>query len=240
MIWRLLAGLLFAAAAQAADIGVLPVGLSLGAGHDRAAITVSNRGAEPVTVQVETVSWTQADGRDEYAPTTDLLANPPLFTIPPGKAQVLRVGLRRPPAGEREAAYRIFLREVPPARATRSEDGKAQIRVLLELRLPVYVAPARVVHAQQWRGRRTDDGIAVEVTNTGNVHLAVAGLNLRPADAAPDAPPLASSKASASVFPGQRRGWQLRPETPAAGQRYVLEVTTDRGRQDVALDLGSD
>ncbi len=235
----LLAGLLFAPAGHGADLAVLPVGLSLAAGHDRAAITITNQGSETVAMQVETVSWTQSGSEDHYSPTRDLLVNPPLFRLPPGSSQVLRVGLRRSPAGEREAAYRLFLREVPtPAPAGDADSGGAHIRVLLELRLPVYVTPAKIVSNQQWHGRRSaDGGIAVEVANTGNVHLVVSELKLRPAGAAPDAPPFATAKAGASIFPGQSRAWSMRPPAGETASRYALEVTTDRGTQNVVLDL---
>lgn len=246
LVAGLAAGLLLASAAGAADIGVLPVGLGLGAGHDRAAVTVTNQGTEAVTIQVETVSWTQTDeGQDEYAPSRDLLINPPLFTIAPGKAQVLRVGLRRPPSGGRETAYRLFLREVPPPPAPTVDAANAgvpgvHIRVLLELRLPVYVAPTKVVRGQQWQGRRTTDG-AIEVTmvNDGNVHMNISELALRAADATAEAVPLATVKAGSAVFPGQRRSWTLHPPTGGMPeQRFVLNVATDQGPQDVALDLG--
>lgn len=232
----LAAGLLTASVAYAADIAVLPVGLSLAAGHDRAAITVTNQGAKPVAMQVEAVSWTQTGSEDRYAPTRDLLANPPLFRLAPGGVQVLRVGLRRPPSGERESAYRLFLREVPTPAPSGAGDG-AHIRVLLELRLPVYVTPAKVVSTQQWHGRRAaDGGIAVEVANTGNVHLVVSELKLRAVDIAQDAPPLAVVKAGASVFPGHQRSWSLRLPAGDAAARYMLEVMTDRGTQNVLLD----
>lgn len=234
--------LLFPAAAGAADISVLPVGLSLTARQDRQAITVTNQGKESVTIQVDTVAWTQVDGEDKYAPTQDLLVNPPLFSIPPGRSQILRVGLSQPPGGEREVAYRLFLREVPPGPVAASGSGKSggngEIRVLLELRLPVYVAPAKAVSAQQWHARRNADGsIAVDVLNTGNVHLVVGEIKLR---AATGAPPLAFTKNGAVVFPGQSRRWMMRPKRPLTGRRVELEVATDRGPQNVALDLASE
>ncbi len=235
----LAANLLFVSVVYSANIAVLPVGLSLAASHDRAAITVTNRGTDAVVVQVATVSWTQADGEDHYAPTRDLLVNPPLFKLPPGGSQVLRVGLRRPPTAERELAYRLFLREVPPpALAGGTGSGGAHIRVLLEMRLPVYVKPAKVVSAQQWHGTRTaGGGITVGMINTGNVHLLVSELKLRPVGAALDAPPLAAAKAGRSVFPGQRGAWSLRLPAGEVATRYGLEVSTDRGTQHMVLDL---
>lgn len=232
------ASLWLAATVQAAGLGVLPVGLELSARQDRGVINVTNDAAEPVVVQVEQVAWSRRDGRDHYAPTRDLVVNPPLFTLAPGRTQVLRVGLRRPPTGEQERTYRLFVREVPPPSKAPEGEGVG-VRVLLELRLPIYVLPAKVVRAQQWQGRRSADG-AVEVTalNTGNVHQVVAGLKLREAGAAAEAPPLAELQRGGLLFPGESRSWTLRPPPAAPAARYALEVTTDRGTQHVALDLG--
>ncbi|NTV94802.1 MAG: molecular chaperone [Thiobacillus sp.] len=224
---------------SAANIGIMPVGASLAQGRDRAAITVTNQGQEGVVMQVDTVAWTQENGEDRYLPTRDLLVNPPLFTLKAGRSQVLRIGLRQPPTGEREIAYRLILREVPQVAPTPSADAAAagQVQVLLQMRLPVYVEPARPEPGRRWQARWTGDGrLDLTLDNTGNVHLVVGELKLRPAEAAPDSAPLATVKASTSVLPGQSRTWPLQPGTAAPGQRYMLEVTTDRGPYHVALD----
>lgn len=240
LIAGLIAGLMLMSAAHAAGIKLSPVSLSLSAKASRAVITITNGGSEPLVMQVEGMSWLPVDGpADQYTPTRDLLINPPLFTVPPGRSQVLRVGLRRPPAGDREQTYRLFLREVPPPPKASAEGERVGIRILQEHRLPVYVLPAKVVRAQQWQGRRTTDG-AIEVTalNTGNVHQVVAGLTLRAVGAAADAPTLAVAQASTAIFPGQSRSWTLRPPPEVSASRYALEVTTERGTQHVVLDLG--
>ncbi len=225
-------------AAQAADIAVLPVRVELSAGQDRQAITVTNQGKEGVTMQVEAAAWSQTDGVDHYTPSDDLLVNPPLFTVPPGRSQILRLGLRRPAAGEKELAYRLFLREVPAASQASARRADGKVSVLLELRLPVYVAPAKVVHSHQWRASRDAKGqIVLSVLNAGNVHLVVGELKLRAAGARQDAAPLAATKTSVSVLPGQSRRWVLRPEKPLTSPRVELEVATDRGPHHVALDL---
>ncbi len=233
--------LLFPSVVVAADISVMPVGLTLSGQQDRQAITVTNQGKERVTMQVDKVVWTQLDGQDKYAPTQDLLVNPPLFSILPGRSQVLRVGLIRPPNGDKEAAYRLFLREVPFGLgdgASLKSDDNGQVRMLLEIRLPIYVAPTKIVRAQEWHAQRNLDGsIALDVVNTGNVHLVVGELKLFLADAVAGDPPLSFTKTSSAVLPGQSRRWEIPLGQPLTSQRIVLEVATDRGRQKVPLDL---
>lgn len=239
-----LISLLLYSTSNAADIAILPVGLSLTSGNAKGAITISNRGKENIVLQVETVSWTQTDGQDIYTPTQDLLVNPPLFTIQPGRSQVLRVGLRQPQTNKQEVAYRINLREVPAATPTitnQAADGNNQgnILVLLQVRLPVYIAPTSPVQQHQWQAQRNANGtIAIKLSNTGNTHTLVSEINLRAADSGVGTPPLATAKAGNVMFPEQSYSWELKPQTKLQGQRFILEVKTDRGQQDVPLDLG--
>jgi fimbrial chaperone protein len=110
--------------------------LALAAGHPIDSVTIRNGGAEPVVVQLEVSSWSQREGEALLAPTTDLLATPPIFRIPAGGTQLVRVGLRRAPDPQRELSYRLFLREVPSATPSASS-----IRITLSISLPVFVTP---------------------------------------------------------------------------------------------------
>lgn len=65
-------------------------------------------------VQLEAMAWNKAQGQDIYTPTTDLIAAPPIFTVPPGGTQIVRIGLRRAPDPQRELAYRVYFQEIPP------------------------------------------------------------------------------------------------------------------------------
>jgi len=116
MMARALAGfLLCAAAADAALAGtfaVNPVRLSLSDEHQVAAVTVRNQGQEAAVVQLETAAWTQAGGQDVYNPTREILVTPPIFTVPAGGSQIVRVGLR--------VALRIGVPVFVPALATAS------------------------------------------------------------------------------------------------------------------------
>lgn len=233
---------MFFSNAYAADLAVLPVGLSLTTKYTKGMITVSNQGKEAVVIQAETVSWTQSDSENQYAPTQELLVNPPLFTIPPGRSQVLRVGLRQVKPVEQEIAYRLLLREVPPAPSLdeQVDEGKqGNIRVLLQLSLPIYITPAAPISQSQWQAQQDADGtVALKLSNNGNVHILVNELTLRDADTDKDAVPLATTKVNTAVLPGQSHSWKIIPESKLQGQRFVLEVKTDKGLQNVSLDLG--
>ncbi|PKO60650.1 MAG: molecular chaperone, partial [Betaproteobacteria bacterium HGW-Betaproteobacteria-17] len=145
--------MLCALSAQAGSLSVMPVVVALSDHKVREAITVTNQGDERVTTHVDVVSWTQSDGKDVFAPTTDVLLNPGVFTLEPGQVQVLRLGWRGKVPLDTERTYRILLREVPPAAPAQRSPGAlpSQVRVLLELRIPIYVAPRQVVHRPEWQ-----------------------------------------------------------------------------------------
>jgi len=231
-----LACLAAAPAASAGDVGIMPVAVQLDRLRDRATVHVTNHGSEPMTMQADAVAWTRRDGADQHAPTSEIIVNPPVFTVPPGRTQVVRLGLKRSPDADQLATYRMVLREVPAAPA----DGRAlvsgAVRVLVALRVPVYVMPRHVQRAEHWQLHRDALGqLHAAVTNAGNVHLRVDALRLHDGSALP----LADTPAGAVLLPGESRSFALRAPASAAGSPLRLEVHTDRGPQHVDVQVAA-
>src|SRR4249920_2225792 len=91
-----LIGLLTAGSALAGSFQVSPVRIELTPSAPTAPINVRNESTtDTVVVQLRAVSWKQENGEDNYAPSTELIATPPIFTLQPGGSQTVRVGLRR-------------------------------------------------------------------------------------------------------------------------------------------------
>jgi fimbrial chaperone protein len=101
------------APAFAGAFSVSPVRLILTGDQPVVAMTVQNSEQGSTVVQLELVEWSQKDGKDLYTPTKDLLATPPIFTLPANGKQIIRIGLRKPQNSAKEAAYRIILHEIP-------------------------------------------------------------------------------------------------------------------------------
>jgi len=216
-----------AGAASAGSFAVSPVRATLSAQQPVGSLTVRNDGDEATVVQLEVVGWTQQQGgRDSYAPTKEILATPPIFTVPPGGMQTVRVGLRRAPDAQQELTYRLYLQEVPPP----PKPGFQGMQVALRIGVPVFVAPpVPAKPVLRWQAARAPDGgsLRLTLTNSGNAHVQVANFRL----ALPGgAQPLATQDVAAYVLPGQSRDWSVKVSPlPAAGTTLGLAAQTDAG-----------
>ncbi|WP_426701652.1 fimbrial biogenesis chaperone [Rhodanobacter sp. Col0626] len=154
--------------ALAGSFQVNPVRAELSRARPVSAMTVRNTGAEPAVIQLRAVSWTQPDGKDRYDMAPDILGTPPIFTIPAGGSQLIRVGSRRPPEANLERAYRLFLQEVPPP----PQPGSKGLRLALRLSIPLFVIPATAVSPElHWDAVAVASGkVRIHVANHGSSH----------------------------------------------------------------------
>jgi fimbrial chaperone protein len=175
--------LLFISQAMASDIQINPTRIHLDADQRVQALTLTNTSTRDISFQVELVNWLQRDGDDHYEPTGDLLATPPIFTVPARQQQIVRVGLRRPPGTTEELAYRIFIQELPAA----VSDDFTGLRMVLRMGLPIFVAPAtgQSTHQLVWRAELNDSGqLQLRLNNQGTGHAQISELTLRHGDQA--------------------------------------------------------
>jgi fimbrial chaperone protein len=219
---------------QAGSFGINPVKLVLSAQNPTEIMTVRNDGAQAAVMQVELASWTQEQGLDNHTPTRELLATPPIFNLPPGASQIIRIGLRRAPDGQREMAYRMFLQEVPPP----PKPGALGLQVALRISVPVFIPPPFLAKPNlRWKAIRLDDHtLKIEVTNIGNVHDHLSAYTIhRKGSSAP----YLSQQFFAYLLPGATRNWTLTPKTmPNPGETLRLSAHTDQGavEADIKVD----
>ena len=223
--------LVAASAAVAGSFSVSPVRIELSAQQKMGVLTVRNEEDVPALVQVETLAWSQADGNEVHVPTRDVLATPPVFTLPPKGQQILRVALRRNADAARELSYRLALQEVV-AEAPKESVG---LRVALRISLPVFVQPSVLSDADlRWSARCDADGnLTVEATNHGNGHIQLAGFSVHYADSV-DA--TFTHSGARYVLPGSRVGWTFKSDGEADRQAIPRddrpEALTIRGFSD--------
>ncbi|MDR5903992.1 molecular chaperone [Franzmannia qiaohouensis] len=223
--------LLLASQALAGSFSVSPTRVVLSTQDNVVALRVRNTGAEETSVQVELQAWRQEGGQDIYTPSREVLATPPIFTLAPGQTQMLRVGLRRPPAQDTQLSYRLFLQELPPP----SADDFQGLRMSLRISLPVFVAPASGVAAphMHWRVERgSGDEWHLSADNRGNGHGQVSRLRVR----LPDGRTLQPS-GNAYVLPGATQRWRLSSGSPLPAAGSELVITAGVNGQETASHL---
>lgn len=219
--------------AYAGSFSVSPVRVTLSAGQPVAAMTVHNSEAEPTVVQLELVQWSQQDGQDIYTPTKDLLATPPIFTLPANGSQIIRVGLRKPLAGTQEAAYRIFLHEIPGP----PKPGFQGLQVALKIGVPIFVPPAAAAAPKLRWSARAGDGrqLIISARNDGNTHVQIANISL----SRPDGGGVAVQQLGNYVLPGQQRQWRLTPDVMPTGPLRLF-ARTDAGDMQAEIPIEKD
>lgn len=176
----LLSAVALAGTAAASSLGVAPVRVELSSATNTAALTVRNQGDSPIVVQVRPTAWSQRDEQDQLDDTHELLATPPLFTVPAKGQQVVRIALQRKADASRELAYRLVLSEVPPEAGA---DATA-VRIALRLTLPVFVAAqVRALPDLSWQHTWLPDGtLQIQAQNHGTAHIQILDFDASSAD----------------------------------------------------------
>jgi fimbrial chaperone protein len=223
-------------AAFAGSFDVNPIRVDLTGQSRTGTVTVRNSGSDPVVVQVSVQAWSQAAGKDVLADTKEMIVSPPIVTIPSGKEQIIRVGLRRAPDTQRELAYRMFLQEVPPP----PRPGFQGLIVALRVGLPIFVQPrsGTAKGILLWNlSMPSGDTLRLNCDNTGSGHIQISTIELF---RAAEKEPVAAFSGLAYILPGQVRDWDLKLREPSLkrGERLRMKVSTDAGSIETEIELG--
>ncbi|GGX19801.1 hypothetical protein GCM10007242_28400 [Pigmentiphaga litoralis] len=219
-----MAALYVSGTAVAGSFSVDPVRLTLTASAPIVALVIRNSSDAPALIQLEPTSWTQQDGVDRYEPTRDLIATPPIFTLPPHGTQIVRLGLRRAPDPRIELTYRLYLVEVPPP----PPPDFVGMRVALRLGVPIFVTPAAPsAQALQWQLIKRPDGkLVIAARNHSALHDRIQSISLSTSDGAP----VSGQAIADDVHAGQERQWPVHGNgIPVSGTQLRLSATTERG-----------
>lgn len=214
--------------AWAGSFQVGPVTATLSTDHRVAALTVRNTGSEATTIQLQAMAWSQSGGKDVFAAAHDILATPPIFTIPAGGSQVIRVGARREPDPQHELAYRLFLREVPPP----PQPDAQGLRMVLEISLPVFLQPSVATAPDlHWQATRVDPGhLRLTANNTGTAHARLSHFVLSDANGKR----LPMSANTVYILPGNSHEWVI---DAAVAEGSHLGLAMDSDTQPVRTDM---
>ncbi len=225
------------AANAAASLVIRPTRVIITEKEQVVAVSIENQGTSEAVIQLQLMSWSQADGSDVYGSTEDLgiLACPPLFTVPAGQTQVIRVGLEDMQRDwSTEGAFRLFIQEIPPAPI----EGQTGVQVAVRIGVPVFLPPPTITQPSLDWGLedRGDAGLWMTVKNRGNVHALISGVQL-----AMGADFEFKTNTHQYVLPGATISWRLdtsSPVTSAIPDAVELTVSTDQGIYQETVAVG--
>jgi fimbrial chaperone protein len=185
------------APAAAGTLQIDPISVEISKNRKVGSVKVTNEESDPVTIHAYALAWSQVDGEDRYEDTAKLILSPPVFTIPGGGTQTVRVGLRSADGAGRP--YRLIIEEVPQAS---SEGG---VQVTLRLNLPVFaMMDAGKQSDLRWSAFKAKDGWVLEAANGGSGWVRV-----DPTAATAATGLVADGSNMGVVLPGSRRQWKL-------------------------------
>ena len=229
-----LASLLLNSYAHAGNFEVSPIRVDFDSTTRSSVLTIRNVSSdESVVVQARIVKWTQSNGEDVTATTTDLIVNPPIFTLTPNGTQLVRLGPRDAALAQgssNELSYRIILSEVPKAP---TPDFRG-VGIALNLSVPVFFAPngsadqplPEIVTSRDAEGR-----VVATVTNSGTKSFKVTKLALTNTTSKETLEELTQVR---YLLPGSKATWSFKPKLPAPAN-FSVSITSERGVHSVDI-----
>jgi fimbrial chaperone protein len=213
------------APAGAQGLEVAPTNIQLAPGQSAVALTITNRNERKISFQIRGFSWGQQGAEEDIlTPTDAILASPPLATIEPGAAQVVRLVLKHPPEGHEET-YRILFDQLPPP------DEAGVVHLLIRISIPVFAEPStRVSPRVHWRITQHGGRSWLVATNDGTRHLTVHDIKLQSADGRALGVEI---KSPPHILAGASRRWPILTEDPIATNQVIrLTAGADSGAID--------
>ncbi len=158
-------------AARASDYSVSPIPVAVPIGTKTAAMTVRNRGSQPLHLAVRVFDWKQtADSALVLTPNTALVVYPRSLTVAPSTQQTVRIGLPAT-SGSQEIAYRVLFEELPNPSALTGVKG-AGVLVRTNIGVPLFLEPASATAAQKISGAAIKHtSLDLKLENDGDVHI---------------------------------------------------------------------
>jgi fimbrial chaperone protein len=194
--------------------------------RDRAvAVTITNEGDSEVVLQADLNAWSQTpDGTDVQTPTEDLILSPPIIRLAPNARQVVRLALLKPADASHQLIYRMIMREVPEAVASR--DKTIQVPIALALSMPVFVTPPPAKYQVSCEAIRTSaQSVNVACLNSGSAYAQVREILIKRGSQV-----LARFEGGTYVLPGARQVMNVKSEQAITSGPVQMSVSLDDGK----------
>ena len=216
--------------AGAQSLTVLPVNIEMLAGQMATTLTVLNRGDSETSIQVRALAWDQHDGQERLSATDEIIASPPIATVPAGGTQTVRLVLRRPAQGK-EGSYRILVDQIPAAATP------GTVRIALRLSIPVFAqAATRALPRLQYRVETSGGQSYLVLVNEGDRHEKLSKVVLfagsaKPLGVVPESSPYVLAGATT------RRRLAVAPGALVPGTTVRLTTQLESGSVDLPVSV---
>lgn len=193
---------------------VIPIRLDLDQKTRSGVISIRNDAEEKLILRAEAFEWVQnADGKDDYIPSNELVFFPKVLTVNPKEERVIRIGIKAPEI-KKEKTFRLFLKEeVEP-----QPDAANKVMIAIQFGLPIFSKPVKEEIAGTLEKFTLQNGqLSLLVNNTGNSHFRINTIAFSGVD-----------QAGVERFSHQLNGWYL---LGGAAKTYSAPVPEDICRQ---------
>lgn len=200
--------------AYSSEWRVAPIRLDFDKGTKSGVITVSNDSSEKVHLQIKAAEWIQdAEGKDKYSDTSDLVYFPKIMILDKNEEKVLRTGIKASSV-EKEKTYRLFIEEIPqPSKA----EG-ASVAVAIRFGVPIFIKPEKEEARGEVEKIEMSKGVLKAVVkNSGNVHLMIVSINIK-----------GNNKEGNEVYSKELSGWYL---LNGSSRTYSTDIPQDKCRE---------
>lgn len=204
-----------------------PVHLSVNPKQPITELDIRNESKTVASFEVQAKRWTQKNGESHLSKTDDVIMTPPIFTVKPGKTQIIRIGLMNNKFSNIEKSYRVFLKELP----SKKSKKRNVIQVIFNLSVPMFAKPTvAVVENSQWQLKKLGDNkVKVSLSNKGNVHLRVSHLILKDKELGKV---VVNNDKTFNLLPGNNKSWTFKlPKSASNDHKFEIVSTTNWGKQ---------
>lgn len=200
--------------AYSSEWRVAPIRLDFDKGTKSGVITVSNDSAEKVHLQIKAAEWIQdAEGKDKYSDTSDLIYFPKIMILDKNEEKVLRTGIKTSSV-EKEKTYRLFIEEIPQP----SKEEGASVAVAIRFGVPIFIKPEKEQARGEVKKIEISKGVLKAVVkNSGNVHLMISSINIK-----------GNNKEGNEVYSKELSGWYL---LNGSSRTYSTDIPQDKCKE---------
>ena len=217
------------------EFRVTPIRLDFDRGTKSGVITITNEGGDKLNVQMRAFEWLQdADGKDQYTETNDIIFFPRIMSLEKNEEKILRAGIKIP-ATTREKTYRLYIEEIP---GPKKAEG-VNVAIAIRFGVPIFVKPLKEEVKGEIEKVELSKGVLnVLVRNRGNTHFIIHSIDVK-----------GKNTKGEGIFSKELSGWYLLSgvsrlyTTPIPQEvckdlsKLDIEVKTDRFNLNGKLDV---